>query len=54
MELPPSIPCWRNITTPADYKAALVDLGAYALARGEWGLVAAPTRIIAARRWRHV
>lgn len=60
MKLPLNIP-HANITTgrkfpfstSADYKSALVDLGAYALARGQWAMVVAITRIIAARGWRH-
>jgi hypothetical protein len=46
-----------NISHPRDsrqQKATLVDLGLGCLARGEWTMVAAITRIIRARRWCHV
>jgi hypothetical protein len=42
-----------TLATPADSKAALVDLGGYALARGDWLIVKAITRIIEARGWQH-
>jgi hypothetical protein len=56
MKIPTSIPR-ANITngrklslpSPAARKRALVDLGAYALARGQWVMVMAITHIIAAR-----
>ena len=46
-----------NISHPRDSrqkKTTLVDLGLACLVRGEWIMVAAITRIILARRWRHV
>jgi hypothetical protein len=34
-------------------KSRLVDLGLACLARGEWGIVAAITRLIQRRGWRY-
>jgi hypothetical protein len=42
-----------SFSNPAVRKAALIDLGMQVLARGEWRMVAALTRIIQARGWRH-
>jgi hypothetical protein len=59
MKMPSNIPHQRNVangskftlTTPAEYKSSLVDLGLYARAHSEWAMVEAITRIIAARGW---
>jgi hypothetical protein len=46
MSLPqPSVPVYQ--------KAKLVNLGLYALSRGEWQMVAAITRLIKRRGWMH-
>jgi hypothetical protein len=42
-----------SFSSPAARKAALVALGLQALTRGDWFIVAAITRIIQARGWRH-
>ena len=43
-----------TVSTPADYKSALVNLGACALARCEWAIVRAITHLIQARGWHNV
>jgi hypothetical protein len=40
-------------TTIADRKGALVDIGLWSLADGQWSMIMALTRIIEARGWRH-
>ena len=43
----------RQVRTPSRRKTKLVDLGAVFLARGEMSLVAAVTKVIEKRGWRH-
>jgi hypothetical protein len=42
-----------HLHTPPHKKSAFVDLGLYALGRGDWAIVAAITRLTRERGWSH-
>jgi hypothetical protein len=42
---------WSRVEVRAHCKAALADVGLYALTRGEWQMVMAITRMIQERGW---